>query len=314
MIVDGDYRLIGLKQNDITSEFDSLINSAKDLMIVCGYSFTKPSNRKSTLKKIIDSNATVKHCIVPIDLFRSHDINKPHAIELINNGVSVSLEPDNHSKWLMTENEVYFGSINFTNYSIEKRIEVAAFKKFIANDLLKDEFLTFTKDSMSQMRLTSNRTRIRGVMTKNQKLISRNKNYIKRFNPSIKKVTKTLDSISKVQSSINTLLANSYWLVDSKYYRELTRQASYYSRILNRVNFEGNILLDQYERSKDYDFHRIRYNEYCDVLINSFDDFWRNANDYIESTYEMPEYTIKNRSLILQNESEVKKIIKQGKQ
>lgn len=314
MIVDGNYRLIGLKQNDLTTEFDNMINSANDLLIVCGYSFTKPTNYKSTLKKIISSTAAVKHCILPIDLFRSHDVNKPHAIELINNGVSVSLEPDNHSKWMMTENEMYFGSANFTNYSIEKRIEVAAFKQFIQNDLLKDEFLSFTKDSMSRMRLSSNRTRIRGVMTKNQRIISNNKALIKRFNPSIKKVTKTLDSISKIQSAINTLLANSYWLIDNKYYKELTRQASYYSRLLNRVNLEGNILIDKYERNKDYDFQRQRYNEYCDVLTNSFDDFWRRANDYIESTSELPDYTIKNRSIIMQNEKEVKKLINQKKQ
>src|SRR5437868_15153063 len=110
MIIDGNFKKTGLKTTDITAEFDNILKTAKDVIIISGYSFTSPLNNKSILNKIIKSPIKTKHCILPIHLFGNRDINRLIAIELIRNGVSVSIEAENHSKWLMTEKEIYYGS------------------------------------------------------------------------------------------------------------------------------------------------------------------------------------------------------------
>lgn len=309
MIADGSYRLIGIKKGDITAEFDNLINNAKEIFIVGGYSFTQPHNRKSILKKLIDSKAKIKHCVFPIDLFRGPDANRNHAITLINNGVSVSLEADNHSKWLLTENEVYFGSVNFTKYSIEKRIEVVAFKTFIKGDLLRSEFVDFTVASMRNMRLTSNRDRLSPVINRNTALVSANRHRIKKLNPSIRKVISTLDSLSQLQSIINQILVNNFWLLDDKYYLQLSRRVIEFQTMLGRINSSGNRILREVQEKKDFSEYSLRaYNDICDRFNNSFTRFDMTANDYIQTVKEPQAFTLKNRDLVTKNYKAMKKM------
>lgn len=307
MITQHPFRLIGLKEIDLTSEFHSMLDSALECIVICGYSFTPPTNSTSILKRVIDSKAKAKHCILPIDLFRSKDVNRKTAVMLIDNGVSVSIEARNHSKWLMTDKEIYFGSANFSKFSIEKRIEAVAIGEFLSGDPLRKDFSNFTISSMARMSSNANKNRIRGLIVKNQKLIRRSKVFVKRFNPSIKKVVATLSKINDVQSSIREVLSNCYWLLDDKCYSELTRSSASYLELVNKIGKSGNKLLQNYETPAHQDVKN--YNNLCDQFLQIIDEYPIIAEQLMQQQSEIPAFSVKNRSLSKSNVKIIKSVM-----
>ncbi len=309
MITDGSYHLIGIKNIDITKEIDNIISKALNTLIICGYSFTKTSNKKSTLLKIINSNARIKHCIFPISLFMSKDYNRYNAIELINNGVSVSLEPNNHSKWLLNENEMYFGSLNFTTHSIEKRIEVVTFKKFDNFDILKNEFLDFTIDSIKRMKSISHRNKIRSVITRNQKLYRINSKRIKRLNPSIRKIYSTINSIPKVKASIDQMIVNVYWLLEDQSYFSIFRNANTLFGDLSHIYDLGNRIILNYENDMQYSKIVEKYNYSVNRFQDRFEFFIGKSKNLIGNLETLPEISQKNKDLSIENVKILKEMI-----
>ena len=238
MIPEGNFRLTGLKQRDITPEIENIIDKAREFILICGYSFTNHRNPRSILKKIIDSPVKSKHCILPINLFRGLDANRTRAIELVKNGVSVSIENKNHSKWVMSENEIYFGSANFSIDSLANKIEVASFKYFQTADLLRTEFCDFVLDSIGRMLHLSHRNSIRGVIGQNDRLTNSTKPLIMRFNPTIEKVESTVDSINDVRSIILEIIENSYWFLPDTRYNSIIQYVSSLDDLISNINLD----------------------------------------------------------------------------
>lgn len=297
MIVEGNFRLTGLKQTDITPEIINLINSAKDFIVICGYGFTNHSNAKSILTKVVNSPVRSKHCILPITLYKGKDANRFKALHLIQNGVSVSVEEKNHSKWIMSENEIYYGSANFTIDSLEKKIEVATFRTFIAHDSILKEFASFITDSMKRMLSKSNRVKVKGVITKNKQLASQTRNLIKRFNPSIEKVIQTVDSINFVRSSVHEVVENCFWYLNDDLYREITKEAFNLDEIVKSISYRGNELLEVDENSVSYQRKIYEYNKSCDRYLNSIMRFEDLSETYLKKEKKIPSFTKQNRKL-----------------
>lgn len=301
VITDGHLRKTGLKTTDITSEFDKIISNAKDFIIISGYSFTRPKNANSILYKIVNSPVKHKHCILPIKLFGNKDVNRPIALELVKRGVSVSIEEQNHSKWLMTEKEIYYGSANFSMHSLATKIEVVSFKDFVKNDLLQKGFLTFTEQSMARMKTKSLKTQVSGVIRKNKKIIDQTKPLIKRFNPSIEKVASTIDSISLVNSNIIEVLGNNFWLLEEQLYGRLTKTVADYLNMINYINSFGNSILSLNDAGKDYDSKVDSYNKYCDKFQNIFTEYLPITKQFLMQESKIPEFTRQNRKLASEN-------------
>ena len=85
---DGRFRKTGIKNTNITGEIDGIISSARRLLVIGGYNFTKLSSPRSVLRKIINAPVAAKHCILPIQLYGGSDRNRQLAIELVQSGVS----------------------------------------------------------------------------------------------------------------------------------------------------------------------------------------------------------------------------------
>ena len=309
MFTYSNFKLIGLKETDITSHIDELIDDAKDLIVIGGYSFTKPSDVKSPLKKLIKAKAHFKHCIFPIGFFGQRQ-NIPFAKELIKNGVSVSFEHENHSKWLMTEKGMYFGSANFSKYSLKSRIEVVTFKDFEVNDPFRQEFGAFTRKSMIRMKRDSNRANISGQITRNYRLAEITKRYIKRLNPSIEKVYRTIEGVHTAHSYVNAILQNSFWLLDDAYYRDLETVARNFSNELNNIYNAGNNLLNRHEAGLNYDRFTSIYNRECDNFLSEIDYLPKHSENLLSKMKELPMHTSVNRSLIDKSFNVMKQIIK----
>jgi hypothetical protein len=301
VITEGNFRLTGLKQHDITGEIDNIINSAKEYIIICGYGFTSPKNNKSILKKVIDSPLKAKHCILPVTLFRGYEVNKPRAIGLIQNGISVSIENANHSKWIMNEKEIYYGSANFSIDSLENKIEVATFRNFLKKDPLKHEFQLFVKDSMNRMLKTSNRNYVRGYIGANNTLAQSTKVLIKRYNPSIEKVYDTIDSINFVRTAIYEIITNCFWYLGDKHYNRLAVRASEFEENIKSINYQGINLINADENSQNLDYLIKLYNKECDNFNKEIESYADLAKDFLLTEKEVPSFTSKNRKLTKQN-------------
>ncbi len=301
MITEGNVRLTGLKRNDITPEIESIIDNAQNFLLICGYSFTNHRHSRSILKKVIDSPIQYKHCVLPITLYRGKDANRTRAIELVRNGVSVSIENKNHSKWIMSENEIYYGSANFTMDSLENKIEVATFRTFQTRDNLRYEFVNFIQESMDRMTNRSNRRNIWGVIGENDMLTTTTRLLIQRLNPSIEKVVKTVDSVNTVRSLITEVIENSFWYLDNKRYFELTKFADYLDNIINNINYKGNVLLSTKESSRDFKRKVYYYNYDCDKFLNQVIELSQISKQLLISEKKIPSFTTKNRKLVRMN-------------
>lgn len=311
MIIEGNFRLTGLKQNDITPEIDNLINSAKEFIVICGYGFTNHNNPKSILGKVLRSPIKSKHCILPISLYRGKDANRMRVIHMIQNGVSVSIEDKNHSKWIMNEKEIYYGSANFTMDSLERKIEVATFRNFIELDPVKKEFLEFIHQSMNRMITTSNRQRIRGFIRANHTLISSARSLIKPLNPSIEKVIQTVDSINEVRSFIHEVLENSFWYLDDNRYIEMTIAAWKLEQDVRSINFRGAELLDLnllsknseheadlFSNDREFQAKVLWYNRACDVFQRNTKMFDGIMQNVLGMPSKSPSFSLLNRRLV----------------
>ncbi|MFZ1806231.1 MAG: hypothetical protein WAU36_03360 [Cyclobacteriaceae bacterium] len=294
MIVDGNFRLTGLKQIDITSEVLNLVSSAKNFIIICGYGFTRIGNPRSILGHVLSSSAQVKHCILPIGLFRGKDANRGKALEMIRHGMSVSIEEKNHSKWIMSENEIYYGSANFTIDSLTNKIEVASFRSFKDNDPILHEFKTFTLSSIKKMSNTSTRKKIKGVIMKNAKLLTTSRSLIKRYNPSIEKVYQTIDSINEVRSALHELAANCYWLLDDSQYKEITWFTTRLNTYLRLVGLYGSELIESKEINNSI---LEQYNRVCDNFYRDSDKLQGVTGSMLLQSRKVPEFATLNRKL-----------------
>jgi len=274
-------------------------------MIICGYSFTPIHKPDSCLSKIINSNAASKHCILPISLYGSKDTNRQLAIDLINSGVSVSIEAMNHSKWMMSEKSIYFGSANFTKTSFEKRVEVVTFADFAPNDPLLADFAAFTKSSISKLRRCSYRSKLHGVINKNAALASLASKSVKRLNPDIRKVRYTLEHINNARSALHAILQNAFWLIENDRYFDIYNRASKMMHHILRIESTGNKLINQTSLNK---LTIEKYNFLCDSYIGAVDIFAASTSDHILSSQNEPDFSIINRRLASRNYKIIKDI------
>ena len=307
MIPYGNLRLTGIKKGDITPEIDNIINSAGEFILICGYNFPSHKTSTSTLYKIINSPIKTKHCILPIRLQYQggKDVNRPLAIQLVKNGVSVSIEDLNHSKWIMTEKSIYYGSANFTKLSLTQRIEVASFRDFIPNDTLLREFANFSYGSMKQMLIRSDRRRLWGILGINDNLIINAKSLIKKYNPSIEKVEQTIESIDEARAQIIELLENCYWYLENDDYDKLSYSAQRHLNMINSINRSGFEILELNDNTPKFRKLLKYYNSKCDEYTNSVSNYSRLATDFLLSMKIVPDFTKENRKLAGKNLSEI---------
>ncbi len=297
MITEGNFHLTGLKQNDITPEIMRIIDEAEDYLIICGYGFTSATNPASVLYKVINSPVSTKHCIIPISLFKGKDTNRSLILYLISQGVSVSLEHTNHSKWIMSEKEIYYGSANFTMDSLSRKIEVATFRKFISNDTIKAEFVSFTEMSILRMKKHTQRNKISGFIRLNNILANSTRSKIQRLNPSIEKVIKTLDSLNEVRYRVFSVVENCFWFLEDDQYKYVTNVAYHMDNLIRNINFRGSILLDDENWDRPNKRHIFLYNQQCDRFQSNIIELGQVSTQTLKTVTDIPDFSESNSDL-----------------
>jgi len=203
----------------------------------------------------------------------------------------------------MSESEIYYGSANFSMDSLENKIEVATFRQFLKNDILKKEFIDFVQDSMKRMQIKSNRRNIWGVIRENDNLIQSAQTLIQKLNPSIEKVVNTINSIISVRTIIAQIIENTYWFLDDKYYYELTKIAYILKNILKKINYTGNHLLASVRKQKDFNNKVYSYNYQCKKFKSYLQELSEASRQLLLSEKKVPYFTkkIENLSVKMKN-------------
>lgn len=314
MITYGNFKLTGIKERDITPEIDDIINSATKFIIICGYNFASDRTVNSTLHKLVNSPVKIKHCILPIKLLLPNgpDVNRDKAKRLISRGISVSIEDLNHSKWIMSEKGIYYGSANFSKKSLTDRIEVVSFKDFEDNDPIFNDFGKFSLESMKRMFSHSDRRKLRSVLLQNDSLIRTAQSLVKRYNPSIQKVVQTVESYETIKDTIIKVLGNCYWYLDDTDYYELNQITNKYLNLLNSINRNGLEILRMHKKDNRLKQKIKYYNQRCDEYTNSIDHLNLTAKDYLKTQTKLPRQTIKNKRLIKKSSEIIEEILKLG--
>ena len=133
MIVVPNYSCWGIKDSgeDISQDILDILNDATSFIIVGGYNFTFKTAGYTffnILRKKVSYGIPVL-MIIPTNLAGPWS-NQPKIINYCNmHGIGIILNGNNHSKWLLTENDLYYGSSNFTETSWKQRVEVVTIHK-----------------------------------------------------------------------------------------------------------------------------------------------------------------------------------------
>lgn len=211
----------GIKEsgNDITTEILRIVNAADSFIIVCGYNF---SFRTSALSRqffnsLISRLSGGIQVLMIFPPYLSVKANpQPRIINhLMTNGVPIILNHHNHSKWLLTDKDLYYGSSNFTNASWNKKVEVVSIHEHMnlgrawSKETIKD-FKTFIDGEINDLTAAGRRMKTyRGLLTSTRSAWKSIKPLIKKFNPSIDKVIVTMENYDEIFSILNEQLV--YW-------------------------------------------------------------------------------------------------------
>ncbi|AHW61453.1 hypothetical protein SAMN05444285_10689 [Draconibacterium orientale] len=242
MIGNNRYSIWGIKDSgeDITNEILSILNNANSFIIVGGYNFTFKTAGYSffrILQNKVRQGIPVL-MIIPSNL-TGYNNSQPAIINFcITNGIGLILNGNNHSKWLMTENDLYYGSSNFTETSWRQRIEVVTIHRH--NNLYGSwkrrtllDFRLFIQREISKINRRPTMNAIPGLIANTIAVWNRILPLVLRLNPSIEKVIYTLRNYGEVETLLNENIEEWFQLYDIKLFKQVYE---YNANILKKYN------------------------------------------------------------------------------
>ncbi len=230
----------GIKNSgdDITTEIMRIVNNADLFIIVCGYNFSFRTSAASRqfFNALVNRQTTGVQVLMIFPPYLSIKANpQPRIINhLITNGVPIILNQHNHSKWLLTDKDLYYGSSNFTMASWKQKVEVLSIhehnnlNKNWSQNTIKD-FKTFIDAEVANLSAAGRKMKSYcGLLTSTRTAWRSIKPLVKKFNPSIDKVIATMENYDEIFSILHEQLV--YWF---DYYnpKEFERMFNLSSRI-----------------------------------------------------------------------------------
>lgn len=197
----------GIKRSghDIANDIIGIINNADNFIIVGGYNFTFKTVGYSFFielrRKALQGIPVL--IILPSHLY-GNGSNQPAIINFcIANGIGVILNGNNHSKWILTDKDLYYGSSNFSVSSWKNKVEVVTIhnhsnihKKWKTDTV--NDFKDFVQDEIKSLKRRKTMTRIPGLIIYTRIVWNGINSRMLRLNPSIHKVIITLENYENV--------------------------------------------------------------------------------------------------------------------
>lgn len=243
MIGNNHYSKWGLKDSgeDITADILEIVTTANSFIVIGGYNFSFRTAGLTFFNELTSkaNNGVPVLLIAPPSLAGRFN-PQPRLINYcITNNIGVILNRNNHSKWLLTENDLYYGSSNFTPTSWRDRVEVVTIhrhRNFFMNwkraTIL--DFRHFIQREIADIiNPRRNMHLYPGLIPLTINTWTNIQPLIRRLNPSIDKVKETLENYERVELDLYFVIEQ--WFIQANQ-NELDKIYSMSYEILDSVN------------------------------------------------------------------------------
>lgn len=265
----------GLKRStqDITNNIMSIITNANRFIIVGGYNFTFKTAGYTFFAELKLKAATIPTLLIlPPNLYGSGNSAQSNIIDFCNNnGIGIILNSYNHSKWILTDKDLYYGSSNFSETSWKRKVEVVTIhnhSKINSPWAIKTiiDFKDFIKEEIVLIRNRSTMQRITGLIENTINIWNSIKVRIIKLNPSIEKVQITLNNYEDVILDLQETCILWY---ETSYFENFQEIQKLSSIILKKINTLCSFA----------------YNNMFNEIINNGNSFKVDLNKEIVYTY-----------------------------
>lgn len=242
----------GIKNTGVnfTTEIHSIINKATRFIVVCGYNFSPLTHATSIIPLLIakkNSGVNVLF-IAPPDMLSWGRTNHATIIQhLSNNGISVLLNSYNHSKWILSDYGYYYGSLNFTHYSMTSRVEVVSYCEKINRSSAPmwmaetaNELLSFAIDETRNITSILSTLDLGLANINNLRILNLILTRILKYNPSIEKIEITLENYETVRMELSSMVDHAFYLTSFETFNLFWTKISSTIQVLDRLAFIGN--------------------------------------------------------------------------
>lgn len=283
-----NYSRWGIKDSgvDITPDMLDIISRATEFIIIGGYNFSFGNSGPSIFP---DLRNRVRNGVPALIIMPPHLQNGNHlpAINFcISNNIALILNHNNHSKWILTDQDLYYGSSNFSATSWLNRIEVVSLHRFRTSGqrgwqrwTIQDfiDFVQLQITNLSRRRAMNQYQNLRLLTTNTWLNIS---NRIQRLNPDRTKVKESLEAYEQVYLDLGHILSEYFLSYDKVTFERIYKQTI---QIQNNVN-----------AICDYGYQNI-YNEfetdmkYEDAIVAQYNGLHDELRDRIKESIESME-------------------------
>lgn len=298
---------------DIRDSIKPIISSAKNFILLGTYNISYGS----FIYYGLQNNITAKKGIILPNIRTGFDgtlytINDIYTIiiQYINIGVGVIIDATNHSKFILSEDSIYFGSANLTATALRDNFEVISIlNNTIANpnlfyNLRYDFAQTFYwKLMFSPTNLGCENIRI---LTELKSILER----VFKLNPNATKVKRTIDNYDSIINIINYAINDYFKLLSIKdFTRIYIKLENLKTKLTNLVNYGYWNIIRQAELKgmteclEELEIPKIKIKGYNSRYFKFLDELKKLIN-YIEvkgdkfKSYEEDPMALKNRELI----------------
>lgn len=305
----------GIKRSghDITNDIIGIINNADNFIIVGGYNFTFKTVgysffRELRQKALLGIPVLI---ILPSHLY-GNGSNQPAIINFcIANGIGVILNGNNHSKWILTDKDLYYGSSNFSVTSWKTKVEVVTIHNHsVINRQWKvdtvNDFKDFVKDEIRTLKRRKTMTRIPGLIIYTRIVWNGIKSRMLKLNPSIEKVIITLENYEDVVHYLEKVC--SLWF-ETENLEDYSRIKKLSRKILKKIdelcsyaylNIYNETLSESDSRNVNFDLSKEvidNYNKIHFELIEIIED----CKNQLEKFSIQKDFNLESKSQIILN-------------
>ena len=241
---------------NITADIHDIIDNAKEFIVVCGYNFSPFNHPTSIIPRLIARRIAGAHIllIMPPNMWGFGNTNHTLNIQyLINNGVGVILNSNNHSKWIITDFGYYYGSLNFTAASMTTKVEVVSICNTISRpgipwwmNQTKQELLQFAIDELNHFNSVTAIKNSGAVNIAALTTLRRVFGLILKYNPEIEKVQTTLLNYEDVRIQLSSIIDEYFPVVSLEDLNIIWRLINEAIYTLDQLALLGNDILIKY--------------------------------------------------------------------
>jgi len=272
MINPGNGSKWGIKSSgtNLTGDIHGIIDNANKFIVVCGYNFSPYIDPISIIPRLIArKNAGVDILIIlPPKMWGFGNGNHTNNIQyLLNNGIGVILNSNNHSKWIISDYGYYYGSLNFTTISMTSRVEVVSFCDALHRPAIpgwmhqtKRHLLGYAVTELNYFNTVTATTSLGTVNIATLTTLQSTFGQILRYNPEIEKVRKTLLNYEDVRVRLSSIIDSYFPIINISGLDKIWRLINNAIYTLDKLAYAGNHIILKYENQSLREFSISGYN------------------------------------------------------